>query len=61
MTYEDAIRVAQQKIRPERFARIAREAGAVPGQLLTVIDYLPAPSSCLNRTAWNPPLPPSPP
>jgi indolepyruvate ferredoxin oxidoreductase beta subunit len=40
MTYEDAIRVAQQKIRPERFARITREAGAGPGQLLTVTDYL---------------------
>ena len=40
MTYEDAIRVAQFKIRPERFARIAREAGASPDQAVTVTEYL---------------------
>ncbi|MBI3122010.1 MAG: indolepyruvate oxidoreductase subunit beta family protein, partial [candidate division NC10 bacterium] len=40
MTYEDAIRVAQYKTRPERFARIAREAGAGPEQLVTVTEYL---------------------
>ncbi|MGE5848551.1 MAG: indolepyruvate oxidoreductase subunit beta family protein [Candidatus Methylomirabilota bacterium] len=40
MTYEDAIRVAQYKIRPERFARIARESGLNPEQLVTVTEYL---------------------
>lgn len=40
MTYEDAIRVAQYKTRPERFARIAREAGGSGDQLLTVTEYL---------------------
>ena len=40
MTYEDAIRVAQYKIRPERFARIARESGSNPDQLVTVTEYL---------------------
>jgi indolepyruvate ferredoxin oxidoreductase beta subunit len=40
MTYEDAIRVAQFKIRPERFARIAREAGSSHEQLVTVTEYL---------------------
>ncbi len=40
MTYEDAIRVAQYKTRPERFSRIAREAGATQDQLVTVTEYL---------------------
>ncbi len=40
MTYEDAIRVAQYKIRPERFVRIARESGSNPDQLVTVTEYL---------------------
>ena len=40
MTYEDAIRVAQYKIRLERFARIAREAGAGPGEVITITEYL---------------------
>jgi indolepyruvate ferredoxin oxidoreductase beta subunit len=40
MTYEDAIRVAQYKIRPERFARIGHDAGLNPDQLVTVTEYL---------------------
>ena len=40
MTYEDSIRVSQYKIRPERFARIAREVGASPDQAVTVTEYL---------------------
>jgi len=40
MTYEDAIRVAQYKTRPERFARIARESGSNSDQVVTVTEYL---------------------
>ena len=40
MTYEDAIRVAQAKIRPERLARIRAEAGAAPGEPVIVTDFL---------------------
>jgi indolepyruvate ferredoxin oxidoreductase beta subunit len=39
MTYEDAIRVAQLKTRPERFERIAREKGARDGAIV-VTDFL---------------------
>jgi len=40
MAFEDIIRVAEVKTRPERFARIAREVGAKAGEPLVVIDYL---------------------
>ncbi len=40
MTYEDAVRVAQYKTRPERYARITREAGAAPDQLVVVTEFL---------------------
>jgi indolepyruvate ferredoxin oxidoreductase, beta subunit len=40
MAYEDVPRVAELKIRPERFARIRRESGMLPDQLLQVVDYL---------------------
>ena len=40
MTYEDAIRVAQAKTRPTRFARIRGEARAGDGTVVEVTDYL---------------------
>jgi indolepyruvate ferredoxin oxidoreductase beta subunit len=40
MAFEDIIRVADVKSRPERFARIRREAGAKAHEPLVVIDYL---------------------
>jgi indolepyruvate ferredoxin oxidoreductase beta subunit len=40
MTYEDTIRVAQAKIRPERIERIRAEANAAPGQVVHVVEFL---------------------
>jgi len=40
MTYEDGIRVADYKTRPERFRRIATENAARDDQLVVVTDYL---------------------
>jgi indolepyruvate ferredoxin oxidoreductase beta subunit len=40
MSYEDIIRVADLKTRPERFARVRREAGAKDGEPVAVIDHL---------------------
>lgn len=40
MSYEDTIRVAQQKIRPGRIGRIRAEAGAKPGQIVHVVEFL---------------------
>jgi indolepyruvate ferredoxin oxidoreductase beta subunit len=40
MSYEDVIRVAQAKIDPARFARIARELGIKPEQTFTVTEFL---------------------
>jgi indolepyruvate ferredoxin oxidoreductase, beta subunit len=40
MSYEDAIRVADLKIRRARFERVQREARAAPAQVLTINDYL---------------------
>ncbi len=40
MSYEDVIRVAQAKIDPSRFARIARELGVKPEQTFTVTEFL---------------------
>lgn len=40
MSYEDAIRVAQVKLRPERMARIRAEMGAGPGDVVSVTEFL---------------------
>lgn len=40
MAYEDIARVADLKIRPERFARIHDEIQMKPGQVLTVTEYM---------------------
>lgn len=40
MTYEDAVRVASQKIKPERFARIRKDMNVQAKQVLQVTDYL---------------------
>jgi len=40
MTYEDAIRVADQKIRRTRFDRVASEARVEPNQILEIHEYL---------------------
>ena len=40
MSYEDVIRVAQAKIDPARFERIARELGVKPEQTFTVTEFL---------------------
>lgn len=40
MAYEDVIRVADLKIRPERFARVRKEAGAERGEIVRITDYL---------------------
>ncbi|TXL63785.1 indolepyruvate oxidoreductase subunit beta family protein [Zeimonas arvi] len=40
MSYEDAIRVADLKTRPERFARIRAEAQAGDDDIVRIVDYL---------------------
>jgi indolepyruvate ferredoxin oxidoreductase, beta subunit len=40
MSYEDAIRVADLKIRRTRFERVRREARATPAQVLRINDFL---------------------
>jgi indolepyruvate ferredoxin oxidoreductase beta subunit len=40
MSYEDVIRVAQLKTRPERFERVRTEAGAKPDQIVKVTEFL---------------------
>jgi indolepyruvate ferredoxin oxidoreductase, beta subunit len=40
MSYEDVIRVAQAKLDPARFDRIARELGIKPKQTFTVTEFL---------------------
>jgi indolepyruvate ferredoxin oxidoreductase, alpha subunit len=40
MSYEDVIRVAQVKLDPARFARIARDMALKPDQLFTVTEFL---------------------
>ena len=40
MSYEDVVKVAQAKIEPARFARIAAEIGARPGEPVMVVDFL---------------------
>ncbi|HSW25704.1 MAG TPA: indolepyruvate oxidoreductase subunit beta family protein [Burkholderiaceae bacterium] len=39
MAFDDIVRVAQLKLRPERWARVRREAGAGEDDLLNVYDY----------------------
>jgi indolepyruvate ferredoxin oxidoreductase beta subunit len=40
MSYEDAIRVADLKTRPERFERIRAEAKAKDDEIVRIVDYL---------------------
>jgi indolepyruvate ferredoxin oxidoreductase beta subunit len=40
MSYEDVIRVAAEKIAPERMARIAAQMGAHPGDPVTIVEFL---------------------
>jgi indolepyruvate ferredoxin oxidoreductase beta subunit len=40
MSYEDVIRVAAEKIAPERMARIAAQVGALPGEPVTIVEFL---------------------
>jgi indolepyruvate ferredoxin oxidoreductase beta subunit len=40
MSYEDAIRVADLKIRRDRFERVRRESGVANGQLLEINEFL---------------------
>jgi len=40
MSYEDTIRVAEQKTRASRFARFRREIGAGPGQIVRIREYM---------------------
>ena len=40
MSYEDVIRVAQAKIDPARFARIAAEVGVKPGEPVKMFEFL---------------------
>ena len=40
MSYEDLIRVAQAKTDPARFARIAAEVGAKPGEPVKIFEFL---------------------
>jgi indolepyruvate ferredoxin oxidoreductase beta subunit len=40
MTYEDTIRVAELKIRPDRFARVREEVRLGEGQVLEIAEFL---------------------
>jgi indolepyruvate ferredoxin oxidoreductase beta subunit len=40
MSYEDTIRVADLKVRPERFARVCKEARVKPNQVAHITEYL---------------------
>jgi indolepyruvate ferredoxin oxidoreductase beta subunit len=40
MSYEDVIRVAEAKLDPARFARIAKEMQAAPGEPLALVEFL---------------------
>jgi indolepyruvate ferredoxin oxidoreductase beta subunit len=49
MSVEDVIRVAQLKLRVARLARVAREAGARPGDIVDITEYLkPGPEEVLG-------------
>jgi indolepyruvate ferredoxin oxidoreductase, beta subunit len=40
MSYEDTVRVAELKIRPDRFARVRAEVQAADGQILEIAEFL---------------------
>jgi len=40
MTYEDTVRVAELKIRPDRFARVREEVKAEPDQIVQIAEFL---------------------
>jgi indolepyruvate ferredoxin oxidoreductase beta subunit len=40
MAYEDTVRVAELKIRPDRFARVRAEVGANEGQIVEIAEFL---------------------
>jgi indolepyruvate ferredoxin oxidoreductase, beta subunit len=40
MAYEDTVRVAELKIRPERFARVREEVRAADGQIVEIAEFL---------------------
>jgi indolepyruvate ferredoxin oxidoreductase, beta subunit len=40
MTYEDTIRVAELKIRPDRFARVRQEVQIADGQILEIAEFV---------------------
>jgi indolepyruvate ferredoxin oxidoreductase beta subunit len=40
MSYEDVIRVAAEKVAPERMAQIAAQVGAQPGEPVTIVEFL---------------------
>jgi indolepyruvate ferredoxin oxidoreductase beta subunit len=40
MAYEDTVRVAELKIRPDRFARVRAEVGATEGQIVEIAEFL---------------------
>jgi indolepyruvate ferredoxin oxidoreductase beta subunit len=40
MAYEDTVRVAELKIRPERFARVRDEVRATDGQIVEIAEFL---------------------
>ena len=40
MSYEDVIRVASEKIAPERMGRIVAQLGAQPGEPVTIVEFL---------------------
>jgi len=54
MSYEDTARVAELKTRGSRFARVRAEAGAMPGQVVRIVDYLAprAEEICGSLPAW---------
>src|SRR5262249_41063185 len=40
MAYEDTVRVAELKIRPDRFARVRQEVRAADGQIVEIAEFL---------------------
>ncbi len=40
MSYEDVMRVAQQKVRAARMDKVRAEAGAAPGQIVHVVEFM---------------------
>jgi len=54
MSFEDLVRVAQAKLRPERFARIRSEVGAAPEEPVRVVEFLKpgVEEACALLPAW---------